>query len=358
LLEHALLYEKEGAWESLYETARELISMKEAGPQFSLVGMEVRALMHLDLGAYALTLAQKAVREFPKEPRVSDTLAALWYAFGAYEEALFALARPEAPLDPPLTAELLSRTGRWVEARQFRKVHGMPDDPPAAGRKQALLPPRAECAVTPLWGAPLTAREMDEEAREMERDARAATSPFIRGIRQRMADWFRNAGKGTCSRPETWAAVGRDDQEKGAALNELALLLARQGRNGEAAGVLAQATALIPECPVPWRVWVALTDGNAEVVAKARRACPSDPELWLASLVARTRDEGPGTWSLAEVDMAVAGKEFSPGTLVRAGDFLLRKSMKAAAAKAADARHAATARINCALMVRLLLRPM
>jgi Tfp pilus assembly protein PilF len=80
---------------------------------------------------------------------------------------------------------------------------------------------------------------------------------------------------------------------------------------------------------------VILTEGDRDTVEEARRICPEDPDLWLAWLVTRTRQEGRGPWAVEEMQRAVFGQTFSVGAMVSAGDFLLRKGMAGAAAVAA-----------------------
>jgi tetratricopeptide (TPR) repeat protein len=109
-----------------------------------------------------------------------------------------------------------------------------------------------------------------------------------------------------------------------------------------------------------WRILVALTEGDPETVDKAAAACPGDPEIWLASLVVRLRDEGSGPW-LSEAVKPVAEKEIMPvATMVRAGDFLVRNKVAGAAvpvARAAIARcrgmvSAYVLGLQCALVTR------
>ena len=344
LFKHAEIYEQEEHWQKLYETLREY-SLLTDQPRLSVSIMQINALMHLDLGQYALAVANRALKTFPGAPELYQATSAIWTLFDFPEEALFVLDNIEGYLDgydaSPVLADLYYGTERFAEADRIRQAFGMKRFPPASGKRQAVLLPRAELAISGHRQPPLGAREMEYEAREIAGNNEASVSPFVRELRELVADWYRQQGGGEASELSKWIAVGRDDMEQAIALSELMMLLARQERYVEANEVGARAVELLPDSPILWRVWIALAEGNREVVERAYQACPSDPEIWLAWLVVMTREESPAPgqqrsgWALAQIERAVAEKRFSVGTMVRAGDFMRRGGMLEAAATAA-----------------------
>mgnify|MGYP001599583606 CR=1 FL=1 len=106
-------------------------------------------------------------------------------------------------------------------------------------------------------------------------------------------------------------------------------------KRGEAASVAEKALQLCPNSVILWRALIGLGKDRLDVVESARRACPSDPEIWLAFLVIKTREKGAGAWAVDEVAAAIKANMFSVGTLTRAGDFMRRKGMQAAATRCA-----------------------
>jgi len=120
-----------------------------------------------------------------------------------------------------------------------------------------------------------------------------------------------------------------------------------------ATAAIARCLEIMPESPVLWRAYVALMQGDADVVTAAHSKCPHDPEIWLANLVIKTRaaaevsaptpegspvsHESPS--SLPDltniVNSAIEADVFAPGTLVRAGDHLLSQRQPDLAAKLA-----------------------
>ena len=341
LFKHAEIYEKQKDWGKLYETVREYGLLTDQ-PRFAVSLMKISALMHLDLGVCALAVGNRALKTFPGAPEIHQAAAAVWAAWEAPEEALFLLSHIEGLLDgaheSPFLPDLYQATERFSEAKRTRQAYRMEPLPPRSGMRQRVLLPRAELAITPQWGGgPLTKEQMEGNARRSAAGAAACSSPFVRNLEQARADWFRTQGAEKSSDPARWIAVGRDAMEQAMALNELTMLLARQRRLDEAAKTAKQAVGLFPDSAMLWRAWIGLTEGESEweIIGKARRACPTDSEIWLAYLVARKREDGPGDWAVAEVEEAGDANRFSVGTMVRAGDFFRRHGLRAAAAKAA-----------------------
>jgi tetratricopeptide (TPR) repeat protein len=70
---------------------------------------------------------------------------------------------------------------------------------------------------------------------------------------------------------------------------------------------------------------------------KAVKACPWDSELWLGYLVVEVKSGKDAAWADQEIGKVLVSKSYSPGALVRAGDFLIRSGMTNAACEAARA---------------------
>jgi hypothetical protein len=96
---------------------------------------------------------------------------------------------------------------------------------------------------------------------------------------------YRTRCAGQSADPDVWVACGRNPLEQAASLDQLAMLLCRVHRFDDARGVLERAVALHPKSALPWRSLIGLSKGDGAVIARARNACPADPEIWLAALV-------------------------------------------------------------------------
>lgn len=342
LYRHALFYHREGKWEEAYETIRDLQVLRQQ-PRLNVVLMQIDSIMHLDLGSYAMGIADAAAKMFQGAPEIHKAKAAIWATFGSWEEALFELQHVDGYESLPITPGIMWNTGRYSEAQYAAFVQGqkLPKLPPSAGRQPVLLP-HAELAVAPQWEEPLDAQGMAAGAAAAKERASKTVSPFVRNLSLLKAGWYGAQGGGDTSEPSKWIAAGRDTNEQGAALSELAMLLGRQKRYDEAAAIVDQALGLLPQSVALRRASVGLRKGSLDVVEDARRACPADPEIWLAYIVAMTAKDGKGSWAVDEIENATAAKKFSAGTMTRAGDFLRRKGIRDAASKCA--RYAAR---NC-----------
>ncbi len=330
-LQHAEIYDQEKNWEQSYEALREYYAITDL-IELQADLLMVNALLNLNMGVRALDVAQRAAKTFPGVAYIDLMRAAIWDIFGFKEQALFTLGNHEDDIFLYTAARLNADTGRWREAERVHGALGMPFNRRVLQGRQPLLPPPAELAIARRWPA----AGAEERARDMARAASLAlesTSPFVRQIESLVAAWHQDPAAPGAADPERWRAAGRDPAEEATALHRLGVLLARAGRYEEAEIAIAGALERMPDSAILHRVRIALTEGNPEVVQAARRACPDDPEIWLAWLVIQFRDQGPGAWALEAVRAAVAGKPavYAPGDQVRAADFLLRAGMLEAA---------------------------
>lgn len=326
LLQHAVLHAQEERWEDMYEALREYYTLVQM-PSLRANLMFVRALMHLNMGVAAMEVARQTERLFPGSPEIDLLAAGIWDVFGFTEQALHVLNRSSGPDDIRIKTQLLLRTGR---------VHRHPLNVDLAAVRQNIEEPPAELTIAKRWPAPLLPAEMDERAARLERDAAASVSPFARSLLEFEAAWFRARGEGEPSEFGRWARLGRDDTERATALHRLSMLLARQERFEAAARAARLAIGFMPGSAILWRALVALESGAADTVAEARRNCPDDPDLWLASIVTDVQS-GDAEAARRKVRAAAETGVFPAATMVRAGDFLLRRGLTDAAETAARA---------------------
>ena len=331
LYQHALFYDKEGKWQDAYERLRDFYAVAKA-PNLTADLLMVKALMNLNLGVCAIQVAERSRKSFPGSFQLDDIIAAIWSSFGYKEQALFVLTRNEAVADPVKLVQLLFDTGRFREAEKAAQALGMRNfQKPAQGEQ--FLPPVAEFSLAKKWPEYLSDADVEREQRRFEQIQKESTSPFMIAIGRLGAEWYRGRGEGALSDPARWQAAGRDPIEKAGALNWLVTLLACHKEYERAKATAEQAVEVMPDSAMFWRILIALSDGEPTVMKKALAACPDDPEVWLASLVTRTRDEKAGDWALQEMQSAT--NRFSVETMIRAGDFLIRKGMPEAATLAA-----------------------
>ncbi len=333
LFRRAVFFDREGQWEKLYETLREY-SILAPQPRIAVSLMKINALMHLDMGVYALTEADTAASVFRGAPEISSATAAILAVFGIPEEALFLLQKTDNYLKLPILPRLLRDTQRYSEANF---VEGVLNDLQINNdKRQTTLLPHAELTVAMPDETPLSIESMLRQAEEMKEINKAGISPFLKGMKDLIIEWLERNGQGDCSDPVRWVSAGRDDVERAMALNELSMLLVRQKRYDDAIITLKKAVGFSPNAAMLWRVLIALTNGSDDIVRKAREMCPSDPEIWLAFIVTQSREKGSGDWAIEVIGKAVEEKSFSVRAITRAGDFMLRHDMPEAATKAAQ----------------------
>jgi len=333
MLQHAVFYDQVRAWQESYEALRAYDEITPI-PTLNSRLMLVNAMMNVNLAVGALDVLARSREIFPGAAQLEIAEAAILAGFGFREEALFILGREGVGGVTPGMAQMLLDTGRARAGEDMARALGAKLD--REGReKDVLSAPPAEMSVMRLWPTPPTEKQMADEAARHAAEAVRSTSPFVRGLYELLAKWYAAGGAGATSDPARWAAVGRNDLESAAALHRLTALLATQKDHERALVSAREAVRRLPRSAVLHRTLVALSEGDGETVARAREACPADAEIWLAALVARLRDEGPGPWVLAEMQSAAAAKTYPPGTMVRAGQFLLRNNLPEAAAVAA-----------------------
>jgi len=330
LFEKAFLYDRARQWDELYELLRDYFASTQA-PDVKAHVFMVNALMNLGFGASAMAVIESAATLYPEASEPRNVIAAIWAHFDFPEEALFALRRDAARADPGVLAQLLYDTGRFHEAQTVSRAYGVRLDRVALGERQRLVLTPAEYSIRRRWPVPQTDAEMAEEAERLSAAADETVSPFLRSLRTLSSEWYRKKGAAEASAPPFWRAAGRDASEQAAALNQLGNFLAWRQDYDRAAVSAKQAVDLMPRSAMLWRVLIALTEGARDVVAAARGACPNDPEIWLADIVTRVRQGSDEDWLDLDVRRVTKDEVYPVGSLVRAGDFLLREKRVGAA---------------------------
>lgn len=330
LMAHADLYKAQSAWESCFEALGEYIRL-EPHPPLSVWLDIANAAMALDMGAYAMGCMEEARRDYPESEEWSLAMAGMWSFFGFDEEALFVVNRMRNPPHPSVRARLLMQTGRVMEGRRLAMVENLGDLAAPKGQSELLAP--AE------WTLEWRGGKIQEADYERERKAiKPYQSPFLKALNKARSAWYERRGQGPVSEVAAWEATGKDPREKAMALNELALLLLRQGRTGEADKVISRALDHMPRWSLLWRLKL-LACGPAEnrmaLAEKAAQSCPFDSELWLALVVLKAKGGGGAEGATREVARVIEAKSQSPGTLVRAGEYWLRQGYTNAACLAA-----------------------
>ena len=347
------MYERRGEWQRVYEVLRGY--EKEDNPMLHPLVRLGRAHMVLRLGLGAIHVSKEAVRLFPESSQAAAMLAGALLRHDSPEEALFFLDQPrpryQKALDV-LEAEALLQTQRFSELETFTHASLLPRIAVPADTRQELFLPPAEYAAVWHWTLDLSDRSVGAHAAAMKEGSPTFASPFLLRLGQLWNLAYKTQCKGESASPEAWLASGRDDTEKAVALSQLALLLCWQGRYVEARNAVGRAVRLLPRAPSLWKLLISLSGADPAVLATARRECPGDPDLWLAELVVRTqRSNGNADaekqWDeeavLQRLVPVLKGRgAYSPATLTRAGDYLLRGGMGRAASLVAEhvAQHA------------------
>jgi len=362
------IYERTGNWQNVYEILRGYLSNEN--PALSPLLRLCQAQMELKLNLAALNTAREAVRMFPDSILAAGSLAIVLMNLDATEEALFVLGQSRTRGDSQMDlaeAEALFSTQRYSEFTAFSRSIFLPgmSIPPDARQDDFLR--SAELSL--FWHLTSTPPEASfaQNAAMLRRNVSSATSPFMRNMMNLWLECYGARCGGMTADPDKWLACGRDNTEKAVALNQLTLLLCRGGKFTEARNVAGIAVKYMPKSPVLWQVLISLSNADIDVIDAARRSCPDDPEIWLAELVVRTREtrslksQALNTGASAVREPIVPWPEdtvinklllagmmktvknsyettlsgYPPAAVARAGEYLLRRGYKKAAAIAA-----------------------
>ncbi len=353
--------ERKGDWISVYETLRTYLEPRETEADTptpeeieltwppdnlpraaaTIIHLNpllrlIKAQLELRLGLAAVHTAREAVRLYPYSPRATELHATALFALGQPEEALHVLDQPRVrelrDLDVQETRALFE-TERYNELKAFSRQMLLPQIRIPVGTVQHTALPPAELAV--LWHRVAIPSEAQfaENAAHL-RGNLSTASPGLRKLLELWLEAYDNHCSGDLADPQRWIACTRDSMEHATALNQLTLLLCREERYTEAETAARKAVTAMPSIPMLWQILISLSGVDADVVARARQACPDDAELWLAELVMRahptvgtemheaTRQE-LDAWIAKTVTDALDAK-FPPATLTRAGEFLWR----------------------------------
>lgn len=333
LFRHAMMYDQEGKWSESYESLKEYRAMTDR-PNLTADLMMINAMMNLNLGVSALETVRRARAVYPEARELDKAEAAIWDVFGFKEQALHLLTSRGIRAASVTMIQLLYDTGRYDQAEAMSRALGRSVEVDGLRTRQLLTLRPAEAALARLWPPPPDEEMRAEWISRLEDSTAAVASPFIRALGEMEAKWIRADGAGLANISD-WAAIGGTELEKAAALHRISSLLGRYRRYEEAESAIRAALDIAPASPVLWRILVALTGGDRQVVADAREACPDDPEIWLADFVTHFRESSDESaerqqvreWAAREVEAAIENDRFAVGVIVRCGDFLLRQGL-------------------------------
>ncbi len=333
LLKQATFYGWGNKWDEAYEVLREYYG-DESYPVLDAEVSYVNVLMSLDFAVAAMAVADRAILKYPDSPEVKQLKGMIWMAFDFKEDALHVFKELGDTVDSRVMTQLLSDTGRYSASAKLSKESGFrPVLRPGFDGVARVVP--AEKTVDPVWPVPLTNQQMDAEAARIEKGIAERKGSFLQGHDRLVANWYRKRGVAKASDIDAWLDIARNDLEKAAALSRLASMLARQKDHAGAMKVVSRALEFVPESAMLHRLMIGLSAGDADVVDAARKACPDDSIVWLASLVSRCNAEEDKDVLdgklLIEMRAIVDNGKFSIGVFVRAGDFLLRESLTVSA---------------------------
>ncbi|MFC1497869.1 archaeosortase/exosortase family protein [Verrucomicrobiota bacterium] len=339
---HAFFYDQQAEWQKSYEALFDYNS-KVDYPDLTTELLQINACMNLNMGVSAMETVMRAREVFPDAYQLDIAEAAIWRAFGFNEQALFVLTNDQVDQNSGPAIQMLYETGRYKEAKRISRalnIHIVQDEEKKG--KRAMVPPPAEFVLMKQWLAPLNDAQMDQKSKSSRQDMERSISSFIRDLNRLKSDWYAQRGQGRIANPDLWRAIGRNNEEQTEALYHLAMFFARQQKYGKAKEIIEEIVKINPASSMLYRVLVVLSDDKPVVVEYARKACPDDPDIWLAMLVVKGREGEKTELKIRnEIKQAIEEKKFSVGTMVRAGDFLFRKGfvdLAAMAAKDAEGR--------------------
>jgi len=288
---------------------------------------------------------EDARRDYPESEEWSLAMAGMWSFFGFGEEALFVVNGMKNPPHAAIRAKLLMETGRVVEGQKLILTENLGEFSGSKHQTELLSP--AEWALEWRGG-----RMADADYNREKKAIKPRTVPLLKALNTLKTAWYEQKGRGETSDVSVWEVIGRDAREKAVVLNELGLLLMRQGRTNEADAVISRALTHQPRWSLLWRLKLILSreressgvtggpsaeEQGDRYAQQALSACPFDSEIWLAYLVMQIRSGAGADWAGREVTRVIDERRASPGTLVRGSDFLLRHDFTNAASIAARA---------------------
>jgi tetratricopeptide (TPR) repeat protein len=322
LAAHAELYKNQGDWEMCYEALSEYIRTDDHPPLTIWLDL-ANASMSLDLGSYAMDCLENARHDFPESEEWTLALAGMWSFFGFEEDALFIINSMKKAPHPSIRAKALLATGRSTKGQKLILTENL-NNLAVPNRQTELLPP-AEWTLE--WrGGTLAAEDYALERKAL----KPRHTPFLKALQSRKAAWYDAKGQGATSDPGSWHSIGRDPREKAVALGDLTLLLLRQNRTNEASAAITKALEFQPRSTLLNRLRVILHK-SPEITQQALSMQPQDSELWLANLVTHVNSGITTNWVDSEIQTAINQRLFPPGTVVRAGQFLLKHNFTQAA---------------------------
>jgi len=336
-IRHAELYDQAGDWQQVYETLRGYRPRDRAlSAPFIL---RCKALFNLRLYLCALADAERAVALFPDSSQAIALLVSVLEGMGETERAAYVLARTRVRKTRDIQrfeVMLLYGTERFREAERRCSEWLIPRLSIPSWKEQALVLPEAERALH--WDETLvrTPSELAAGAATVRTNLTVATSPFLKNFNTLWLAAYEAQCRNIPNDLAEWRACGRDPLEKAFALYQLGLLCAGQGKRGVAREVMREAVEQQPGSGLLQRLRIGLSAADRTVLEAARRACPQDPEVWLAWLVANVRARGGGDWLEQELAARTAQPDFPPETMTRAARFLLDRNLPQAAGLAAQ----------------------
>jgi tetratricopeptide (TPR) repeat protein len=349
--QHAMFYDQQGKWEKAYEALKKYSKLRKS-PNLRADLVMVKSCMNLNMGLQAMDVTKRARDVFPGSFRLDLAESAVWDVFGFKEQALYVISRTPGGKTSPVCVALLYSTGRLNAARNLSEATGVPL--PVYPIRQLLKLPDAGFSMQRHWPAPLTQEARKKRIAGIEKAVQDSISPYFKALRTQELAWHRAralANEVPASVTDQWKSIGRDADEKVGALYALAMLAAEDRFYEVADRALQEAVRLQPDSRILWRVRISLSEGSPEIVDEAYRNCPQDSEIMLSKLVLETQRHGGGLsagsstnrvagdwgWATNMVSDIVAAGSFSPGTLVRAGDYLLSRGQTELAARLARA---------------------
>lgn len=327
------MFERLNDWQNVYETLRGFMDDPDAALTPSL--RFGRATMNLRLGIMALHTAREICRRYPRSAQADALLATALLQTSAPDEALALLDSPRPrhirELEV-LRAQTLFMTQRYREVEEFCHTVLLSRPPIHADSPQRLLLPPAESAHHWHQFYVPTAAQFAHNAALLRENAATTASPFLKPLMTAWLNCHAAGGASNTTIRTRWEAIGRDNVERALALNQLTLLLCHYERFGEARDAAERACELLPASATLWRWYVSLSEADPIQIARARQACPDDPELWLAALI-HTARTAPADVQTFLTETAATRATFPTETLARAGEFLRRHDLADAGAR-------------------------